>query len=155
MTGVQTCALPIYLNEGVAYAKKVGKPILLDFTGWNCANCRKMEENVWNKPGVYELIRDKYVLISLYTDDKHELKAPYAAYNSKFDGKLKDTEGEMWTDLEATFFNKNSQPFYVLLKPDLTLKTNDLKVLNAPVAYTPEVEKYKAFLECGLQKFGE
>jgi thiol:disulfide interchange protein len=134
------------LNEGVAEAKKQNKPILLDFTGWNCANCRKMEENVWNKPGVMELIRDKYILISLYTDDKHELKKPYAPYTSKFDNNLKDTEGEMWTDLEATFFNKNSQPFYVLLSPDL-------KVLNAPTAYTPEIEKYKAFLECGLQKF--
>ena len=137
------------LNEGLAEAKRQNKPILLDFTGWNCANCRKMEENVWNKPGVMELIRDKYVLISLYTDDKNELKAPYAPYTSKFDGKLKDTEGEMWTDLEATFFNKNSQPFYVLVCPE----GNDLKVLNAPTAYTPEVDKYKAFLECGLEKF--
>ena len=142
--------LPCYhdLNEGLAVAKKQNKPILLDFTGWNCANCRKMEENVWNKPGVFELIRDKYVLISLFTDDKHELKAPYAAYTSAFDNKLKDTEGEMWTDLEATFFNKNSQPFYVLVCPNL-------KVLNAPTAYTPDVEKYKAFLECGLEKFKE
>ena len=136
------------LNQGLAEAKKQNKPILLDFTGWNCANCRKMEEQVWNKPGVLELIRDKYILISLYTDDKHDLEAPYAPYTSKFDGKLKDTEGEMWTDLEATFFNKNSQPFYVLVSPDL-------KVLNAPTAYTPEIEKYKAFLECGLAKFRE
>ncbi len=136
------------LNEGIAEAKKQNKPILLDFTGWNCANCRKMEENVWNKPGVMELIRDKYILISLFTDDKHELKAPYAPYTSKFDGKLKDTEGEMWTDLEGTFFNKNSQPFYVLTTPDL-------KLLNAPIAFTPNVEEYKAFLECGLQKFGQ
>jgi thiol:disulfide interchange protein len=137
------------LNEGIAYAKKVNKPILLDFTGWNCANCRKMEENVWNQPGVLEMIRDKYVLISLYTDDKTELRAPYQAYNSKFDGKLKDTEGEMWTDLEGTFFNKNSQPFYVLLQAEAT----NLRVLNAPTAYTPEVEKYKDFLKCGLANF--
>ncbi len=136
------------LNEGLAEAKRQNKPILLDFTGWNCANCRKMEENVWNKPGVMELIRDKYVLISLYTDDKNELKSPYSPYISKFDQKLKDTEGEMWTDLEATFFNKNSQPFYVLVSPDL-------KVLNAPTAYTPEVDTYKAFLQCGLSKFNE
>ena len=134
------------MNEGVAYAKKVGKPILLDFTGWNCANCRKMEENVWNQPGIMELIRDKYVLISLYTDDKTELRSPYQAYQSKFDGKLKDTEGEMWTDLEATAFNKNSQPFYVLVSPDL-------KLLNAPTAYTPEVDKYHEFLKCGLNQF--
>ncbi len=134
------------LNEGMAHAKKVNKPILLDFTGYNCANCRKMEENVWNKPGVIELIRDKYILVSLYTDSKKELKAPYTAYTSNFDGKLKDTEGEMWTDLEATFFNKNSQPFYVLLTPDL-------KVLNSPVAYTPDIDTYKDFLSCGLSQF--
>jgi thiol:disulfide interchange protein len=149
----QKCPLNINcfhdLNEGIAYAKKVNKPILLDFTGWNCANCRKMEENVWNQTGVLELIRDKYVLVSLYTDDKTELHAPYQAYNSKFDGKLKDTEGEMWTDLEGTFFNKNSQPFYVLLQAE----ANNLRVLNAPTAYTPEVEKYKDFLKCGLANF--
>ena len=147
----QKCPLNINcfhdLNEGIAYAKAHNKPILLDFTGWNCANCRKMEENVWNKPGVMDLIRDKYVLISLFTDDKTELRPPYTAYTSKFDGKLKDTEGEMWTDLEATFFNKNSQPFYVLTTPDL-------KLLNAPTAYTPEVEKYHDFLKCGLSQFG-
>jgi thiol:disulfide interchange protein len=149
----QKCPLNINcfhdLNEGIAYAKKVNKPILLDFTGWNCANCRKMEENVWNQPGIMEMIRDKYVLVSLYTDDKTELRQPYLAYNSKFDGKLKDTEGEMWTDLEGTFFNKNSQPFYVLLEADST----SLRVLNAPAAYTPEVEKYKDFLKCGLANF--
>jgi thiol:disulfide interchange protein len=149
----QKCPLNINcfhdLNEGVAYAKKVNKPILLDFTGWNCANCRKMEENVWNQPGVMETIKDKYVLISLYTDDKTELRKPYEAYTSKFDGKLKDTEGEMWTDLEGTFFNKNSQPFYVLLDA----RASKLKVLNAPTAYTPEVEKYHDFLKCGLEKF--
>ena len=151
----QKCPLNINcfhdLNEGIAYAKKVNKTILLDFTGWNCANCRKMEENVWNKPGVMETIKDKYVLVSLYTDDKTELRAPYQTYTSKFDGKLKDTEGEMWTDLEGTFFNKNSQPFYVLLAAD----SSKLKVLNAPTAYTPEVDKYHEFLKCGLTKFGE
>ena len=134
------------LNEGMAFAKKVNKPILLDFTGWNCANCRKMEDNVWTKPEIIDYLKTKYVLVSLYTDDKSELKAPYASYVSKFDGKTKDTEGKMWTDLEATFFNKNSQPYYVLLSPDL-------KVLNAPVGYTPEIEKYKAFLDCGLERF--
>ncbi len=149
----QKCPLNINcfhdLNEGIAYAKKVNKPILLDFTGWNCANCRKMEEHVWNQSGVLEMIRDKYVLVSLYTDDKHELRKPYQAYTSKFDQKLKDTEGEMWTDLEGTFFNKNSQPFYVLL----SAKTDTLRVLNAPTAYTPEVEKYLDFLKCGLSRF--
>jgi thiol:disulfide interchange protein len=136
------------LNDGIAYAKQVNKPILLDFTGYNCANCRKMEENVWNKPGITEIIRDKYVLVSLYTDAKRTLKTPYTAYTSPFDGKVKDTEGEMWADLEATFFNKNSQPFYVLLDPNL-------KVLNAPVAYTPDLTSYQAFLQCGVERFAQ
>ena len=134
------------LNEGLAYAKQVNKPVLIDFTGWNCANCRKMEENVWNKPGVTELIRDKYILISLFTDDRNKLKAPYTPYTSSFDNKLKDTEGKMWADFEAIHFNKNSQPFYVLASPDL-------KILNPPVAYTPVVQEYKNFLACGLDKF--
>ena len=134
------------LNEGLAYAKKVNKPILLDFTGWNCANCRKMEENVWNKPGILETIRDKYVLISLYTDDKSELKAPYSIYTSSVENKPVNTEGKLWTDFEATHFNRNSQPFYVLVSPDM-------KVLNAPVAYTPNVDEYKTFLNCGLERF--
>ena len=134
------------LNEGLAYAKQVNKPVLIDFTGWNCANCRKMEENVWNKPGVTELIRDKYVLISLFTDDRNKLKQPYAPYTSSFDNKLKDTEGKMWADFEAIHFNKNSQPFYVLATPDL-------KILNPPVAYTPVIKEYQNFLSCGLDKF--
>ncbi len=134
------------LNEGLAYAKQVNKPVLIDFTGWNCANCRKMEENVWNKPGVTELIRDKYILISLFTDDRNKLKAPYTPYTSSFDNKIKDTEGKMWADFEAIHFNKNSQPFYVLASPDL-------KILNPPVAYTPVVQEYKNFLSCGLDKF--
>ena len=134
------------LNEGLAFAKKVNKPILLDFTGWNCANCRKMEENVWNKPGVTELIRDKYVLISLYTDDKSALKSPYTEYTSSVENKTVNTEGKLWTDFEATHFNRNAQPFYVLMSPDL-------KVLNAPVAYTPNVTEYKTFLACGLERF--
>ncbi len=134
------------LNEGLAFAKKVNKPILLDFTGWNCANCRKMEENVWNKPGITELIRDKYVLISLYTDDKSALKSPYTEYTSSLENKTVNTEGKLWTDFEATHFNRNAQPFYVLMSPDL-------KVLNAPVAYTPNVAEYKTFLACGLERF--
>ncbi len=134
------------LNEGLAYAKKINKPILLDFTGWNCANCRKMEENVWNKPGVMELIRDKYVLISLYTDDKSALKIPYVPYTSSVENKTVNTEGKLWTDFEATHFNRNAQPFYVLMSPDM-------KVLNAPVAYTPNIDEYKTFLTCGLERF--
>ncbi len=142
----RTC--PLNLNcfhdfdEGLAYARQVGKPVLLDFTGWGCVNCRKMEDQVWGKPGVLELIRDKYVLISLYVDERKPLDQ---TYKSVFDGKEKHTVGQKWSDFEAMHFNRNSQPYYVLLDADL-------KILNTPVAYTPDVTAYHAFLQCGLDQ---
>jgi thiol:disulfide interchange protein len=128
-------------DEGMAYAKQVGKPILLDFTGYGCVNCRKMEDNVWGKPGVFELIRDKYVLISLYVDDRKALPQTYS-----FGGKERKTIGNKWTDFQIQHFNSNAQPLYALLD-------HNMKVLNKPVGYTPEVSDYRAFLECGLTKF--
>jgi thiol:disulfide interchange protein DsbD len=104
-----------------------------------------MEDNVWGKKGIYELIRDKYVLVSLYTDDRKALPES-EVYTSTLDGKKKRTIGNKWADFEAVHFNRNSQPYYILLSPDL-------KVLNAPVGYTPNLEEYKAFLQCGLDKF--
>jgi thiol:disulfide interchange protein len=133
-------------ETGLAAAKKQNKPVLLDFTGYGCVNCRKMEDLVWGKPGVYELIKDKYVLISLYTDDRKAL-ADNEVYNSTFDHKDKKTVGNKWADFEAVHFGRNSQPYYVLLDP------NTLKVLNQPVAFTPDVKAYQGFLQCGLDKF--
>lgn len=130
-------------EEGVKFAKQVNKPILLDFTGYGCVNCRKMEDLVWSKPEVDPIIREKYVLISLYTDDRTLLATPYT---SSFDGKTKKTIGQKWSDFEVIHFNKNSQPYYVLLSPDL-------KVLNTPTAFDNNVEQYKRFLECGLSRF--
>lgn len=132
-------------EEGVKYAKQVHKPILLDFTGYGCVNCRKMEDLVWSKPEVDPIIRNQYVLISLYTDDRTPLATPYT---SAFDGKLKKTIGQKWSDFEVTHFNKNSQPYYVLLN-------TDLKVLNTPTAYDNNVQQYKRFLECGLSRFNK
>jgi thiol:disulfide interchange protein len=135
------------LEEGMAYARQVKKPILLDFTGYGCVNCRKMEDNVWGKPGVYELIRDKYVLVSLYTDDRKLLDKPYM---STFDQKEKKNVGQKWSDFEAIHFNRNSQPYYVLIE---ATDGNKFNILNAPRAYTPVVKDYQAFLECGLSRF--
>jgi thiol:disulfide interchange protein len=129
-------------DEGVAEAKRTNKPILLDFTGYGCVNCRKMEDNVWGKPGVYELIRDKYVLISLYVDDRKALPQTY-----QFNGKERKTVGNKWSDFQIMHFNSNSQPLYVLLDP------KDNKVLNKPVGFTPEVNSYRDFLQCGLEKY--
>lgn len=142
---------PLNLNcykdfeEGLSYAKQKNMPILLDFTGHGCVNCRKMEDNVWGEPGVFELIRDKYVLISLYVDDREKLEQPYT---SAFSGRQMRTVGNKWADFQAIHFNRNSQPYYVLLSPDL-------KVLNQPVAYTPNKTEYQEFLECGLERFGK
>ncbi len=127
-------------DTGLAAAKAQNKPILLDFTGHGCVNCRKMEDNVWNKKGIYELIRDKYVLVSLYVDERKKLEAPYA---SPIDGGIRRTVGDQWSDFQQLHFQQQSQPYYVLLSPDG-------KVLNKPVAYTPNAQSYQNFLECGL-----
>jgi thiol:disulfide interchange protein len=133
-------------DAGLAVAKAQNKPILLDFTGYGCVNCRKMEDLVWGKTGVYELIKDKYVLISLYTDDRKPL-SNNEVYSSTFDNKIKKTVGNKWADFEAVHFGRNSQPYYVLLDP------NTLKVLNQPVGFTPDPKTYQSFLQCGLGKF--
>jgi thiol:disulfide interchange protein DsbD len=132
-------------DKGVAFAKEENRPILLDFTGHGCVNCRKMEDQVWGEEGVYELISEKYVLISLYVDERTPLEEPYV---STFDGKEKRTIGNKWSDFQAIHFGRNSQPYYVLMNPDG-------KVLNEPVAYTPDVATYQAFLECGLEEFNK
>ena len=132
-------------DEGLEYAKEEGKPILLDFTGYGCVNCRRMEDNVWSQDEVFKLINEEYVLISLYVDDRKALEKPYY---SEFMEKKMRTIGNKWAEFQGMHFNKISQPYYVLLSPDQ-------KVLNKPHAYTPDVEAYKAFLECGLEKFKE
>jgi thiol:disulfide interchange protein DsbD len=138
---------PLNLNcfkdyeQGLAYAQQSNKPILLDFTGHGCVNCRKMEDNVWSQEGIYELLRDRYVVISLYVDAREKLETPYS---SPIDGGMRRMIGNKWADFQLLHFNTQSQPFYVLLSPDG-------KVLNQPVAYTPNADEYRAFLECGLQ----
>jgi thiol:disulfide interchange protein len=102
--------------EGVAYAKKAGKPVMIDFTGHACVNCRKMEANVWTDRTVLPVIRDQYVLIQLYVDDKEQLP-PSEQYTSKFSGRRITTIGALNSDIQASRFNSNSQPFYVLLNP--------------------------------------
>ncbi len=130
-------------EEGLAYAKSVDKPILLDFTGHGCVNCRRMEDQVWGQPGVHERIKQDYVLISLYVDEREELAEPFV---SDFSGRKLRTVGNKWADFQARAFDRNSQPYYVLLSPDQ-------KVLNQPVPYTPDVAEYAAFLDCGLEQF--
>ncbi|MCG8182960.1 protein-disulfide reductase DsbD family protein [Tenacibaculum piscium] len=137
-------------EEGIAYAKSVNKPVLLDFTGWACVNCRKMEENIWVKPEIYSLINDDYVLISLYVDD-HERHLPK---EEQFDfikpnGKVKRirTYGDKWATLQVANFKTASQPFYVLMSPELEL-------LNSPQQYSSHSEYYD-WLKTGLDNFNK
>ena len=105
------------------YAQKNDKPILLDFTGWACINCRRVEENVWTDPEIYDLIDNKYVLISLYVDDRKELKDEDKLELTYESGKIKliETVGQKAATFQALNFKNASQPFYVLLDNDLTI----------------------------------
>ena len=132
-------------EHGLAYAKKVNKPVLLDFTGDACANCRKMEDNVWSDPSVLKILKEEIVLISLYCDRKIELPKDQQ-YISKTTGNEIETIGNKWTDFQITRYKSNSQPLYVILDAD----GNDL---SKPIAFTFEVKEYKDWLEAGIAKF--
>jgi thiol:disulfide interchange protein len=142
---------PLNLNcfhsyeEGLAYAKQTGKPIMLDFTGWACVNCRKMEENVWNQPEVFKIINEKYVLISLYVDDREKLPSNMQHDYMTAQGKLKhiETVGDKWATFQTETFVNNSQPYYALLN-------SDEKLLLKPVGYTPKISDFVSYLNCGL-----
>lgn len=129
-------------DEALAYAKKVNKPILIDFTGHGCVNCRRMEDLVWTKPAINDIIRNEYVLVSLYVDDRKKLDKTLIGP----DGRKIRNVGNKWALFEEVNFNKQSQPYYALIN------TKE-EVLNRPKAYTPDVEEYKAFLECGVEQF--
>ncbi len=132
------------LEAGIAEAKKSGKPILLDFTGWACVNCRKMEENVWPK---LEKLMEEYTLISLYVDEDIKLpKEEQFAYELNGKKKRVRTVGNKWSFLETDCFLTNTQPYYVLLN-------HEGEHLTAPKAYTPDVAEYATFLENGVKNF--
>lgn len=131
-------------EKGMAYAKSVNKPVLLDFTGFACVNCRKMEDYVWSKPEVLSLLRDKVVLISLYVDDKRELPEN-EKYTSKTTGKEIKTIGNKWSDFQITNYKANAQPYYIVLD-------NSGNRLTDPVGYTPDANEYKVWLDSGIAK---
>ena len=136
-------------EEGKAFAQANDKPILLDFTGWACVNCRKMEENVWSQPDVFPLLNEEYVIISLYIDDRNELPEEMQ-FNFQYpNGRIKTikTIGEKWATFQSLNFSSASQPYYVLL-------TADGALLNSPVQYT-DTDTYKSWLQSGLKKFKE
>lgn len=129
--------------EGVTYAKEINKPVLLDFTGHGCVNCRKTEEHIWTAESIWERITEDYVLISLYVDDRNPLDKPLV---SKVSNKKLRNVGHMWTDFQVTNFQQNTQPLYVLMSPEE-------KVLAAPRGYKEGVRDYSDFLDCGLNTF--
>ncbi len=134
-------------DKGIAAAKKANKPVMVDFTGWACVNCRKMEENVWSEPQIHEILKNDYILISLYVDDRNELSKEEQFNYVKLDGNVKEIEtiGDKWATFQTVNFKNNSQPYYVLLDSDLNL-------LNEPTGYTDADEYHRWLLE-GLENF--
>ncbi len=135
-------------EKGLEAARAEGKPIILDFTGWACVNCRKMEEQVWSNPEVYEILKNEFILISLYVDDRVNLPEPEQFNYLREKGGIKKirTIGDKWATFQTVNFKNNSQPFYVLLDPELNL-------LKPPVGYTPNEKEYLNWLRDGLDNF--
>ncbi|WP_159018120.1 protein-disulfide reductase DsbD family protein [Algibacter sp. L3A6] len=133
-------------DTGLAYAKKVGKPVMIDFTGWACVNCRKMEQNVWPKPEILNILKNDVVLISLYVDDKRPLEAGDVVDSKLKPGKKLKYIGQKWSELQTIKYKANTQPFYVLMDH------NEDNLLD-PVSYTPNVEDYHNWLKTGISKF--
>lgn len=131
--------------EGIEYANKVNKPILIDFTGRACQNCRLMENNVWSNSGVLKILKNDIVLISLYGDERKELSDDQK-YVSKETGSEVTTIGQKWSEFQRQKFGSNARPLYVLLN----LKEEKL---NSPIPYTPDVKEYLEWLKAGIANF--
>ena len=131
-------------DEGVSVAQATNKPILLDFTGWACVNCRKVEENVWSDPEIYRLINEELVLISLYVDDREMLAVEDQFTLEYTSGRIRNIEtvGQKWAAFQAINFNSVAQPHYILMMPDGT-------ILAPPQQYT-DIPTYLRWLENGL-----
>jgi len=135
--------------EAIDYAEKEGKAVFIDFTGWACVNCRKMEENVF--PDVEELL-EQYVLCQLYVDEQTLLENPETVVVPTSDGRTKKkiltTIGNKWSTLQAVTYASSSQPYYVLYSPKNGLLTN-------PIGYTPDISEFESWLKCGLEEFNK
>ena len=134
-------------NEGLAYARQEKKPILIDFSGYGCVNCRKMEASVWTDPVVKQILENKYVLITLMVDDKEKLKKPITVTENGKSVKL-TTVGEKWSFLQRHKFGANAQPYYVIIN-------SDGEPLAAPYGYNESVAKFIDFLQKGLKAFNK
>jgi thiol:disulfide interchange protein len=132
-------------EKALELAKSLNKPVLIDFTGWACVNCRRMEENVWPDKEVKELIEKEFILVSLYVDDRNLLPENQRFIFTDSSGNKKPikTVGDKFFTLQDQNFQTASQPYYVIISPDE-------KLLNNPVAYMPDADEYAAWLKCGL-----
>ena len=150
MFPVESKLKPIHNNyeEAMALAKREGKPILIDFTGWACVNCRRMEENVWSKDEVLTLMKENFIVVSLYVDDKKKLPFEEQFTYTTRDGAKKEikTVGDKWATFQTENFQNNAQPLYAILD------TNEV-LMNHPVDYTPNVKVYRNWLQCGLDTY--
>lgn len=132
-------------EEGMEYARRQGKPVMIDFTGYGCVNCRKMELAVWTDPKVSKLLTEDYVLITLYVDEKAKLPEPVKITENGVERTLR-TVGDKWSYLQRSKFGANAQPFYVLLD-------NEGMPLNKSYSYDEDVQKYVDFLNAGLKNY--
>ena len=134
-------------EKGLLESRYTNKPMLIDFTGWACANCRRVEENTWSKNDIYNMINDEFILISLYVDDRSKLLNNTNINLTDKNGNVKtlENEGEKWSAFQTLNFNINSQPYYVLVSPSLN-------ILNSPIQYT-DTQTYRDWLKEGLDNF--
>ena len=132
-------------EKGMAYAKKMNKPVMIDFTGHACVNCRKMEERVWSDSRVLQVLKNDIVLISLYVDDKRSLPVE-EQYISSINGKKVTTIGKKWSEFQINKYKANAQPYYVLLD-------HDGNNLNEYSAYNPDIDAYLSWLQEGIDNF--
>jgi len=133
-------------EKGLAYAKKVNKPVMIDFTGYACVNCRKMEQQVWAQEKVLQVLKNDVVLISLYVDDKRPLANGEEIESKLHPGKKLKYTGQKWSEFQIIKYGANAQPFYVLMD-------HNEENLIEPVAYTPDVEEYYDWLKKGITNF--
>lgn len=132
-------------EQALEYSKQVNKPVLLDFTGWSCVNCRKMEESVWPDPQVLKRLKEDYILVSLYVDDRTKLDES-EEYVSSFSGKKINTVGRKWSDFQQSRFGVNAQPYYVIID-------SEGNQLVPAQAYNEDIKNYVDFLDRGLAAF--
>ncbi len=134
-------------TKALSMARAQQKPILIDFTGWACVNCRKMEEQVWTDPSVQNFIKENFILLSLYVDDRAKLPVAERFVYTTQAGQQKEinTVADLWATFEIENFNQSSQPLYVVLSPDQVIQSN-------PIGYTPDIQQYLDWLKCSAKK---